>query len=77
MKFGHLTNGSRLMHILRELLSFFWRGRTFKDIPGIPNRFFFRNTSQNDLSRVPHCRFKGWNLHVANPLQQGLLALIR
>lgn len=39
--------------------------------------FFCRKAPQNDFSRVPHCGFKGWNLQLANPLQQGLLALIR
>ena len=39
--------------------------------------FFGRKAPQNDLSRVPHCGFKGWNLQLANPLQQGLLALKR
>ena len=78
MKCWHITDGSRLMHILWELLSFFFwgerRSRIFLRFQAV---FFGRKAPQNDLSRVPHCGFKGWNLQLANPLQQGLLALKR
>lgn len=64
-------------NIIWELLSHFLGERRWKIFLGFQAIFFGRKTPQNDLSRVPHCGFKGWNLQLANPLQQGLLVLIR